>query len=83
MEPALRQALRNLLDVDPYDLDAPSGGQEAVADTISIDDILDIRPDLTRKQAWELLKAVGDVPGYDHEVIRACALDLYGDAGTA
>ena len=33
LEPALRQAFRNLLDVDPYELDDLSGGQEAVADT--------------------------------------------------
>jgi hypothetical protein len=51
----------------------------------SVDEVLQSRPDLTRKQAWELLKAVGDVPDYglSRDVVRACAIDLYGDAGIA
>jgi hypothetical protein len=86
LELSLRQAFRNLLDGDPYELDL-SGGQEAVAEFLSVDDILDIRPDLGRKQAWELLKAVrgrdDTCQGILRDEVLAVARELYGDASTA
>ncbi len=91
IEDSLEDAIRNLLDGEPlsvsleleeYEIHELLRPQEIIADLWTTFDVLELRPDLTREQAWEVLKAVQN--GYDvgHGIsgytVHAFARDLYG-----
>jgi hypothetical protein len=87
-------AIRHLLDGDPLSISLEFqedelhdllAAHELIADIWSVDDVLRLRPDLTAKQAWEVLKAVSDSydvgQGISRYTIRGFARDLYGEFG--
>ena len=91
IEESLEEPLHYLLDGEPlhatlqlegYEPDELLASQCQTAVIWDTADVLEMRPDLTRRQAWEVLKAAMD--GHDADVggswpvIREYALDLYG-----
>jgi hypothetical protein len=91
IDDSMEDAIRNLLDGDPlaisleleeYEIHELLTSQEMIADIWSVWDVIQLRPDLTPEQGWEVLKAVraGYEPGQgiSHRTIHAFARDLFG-----
>jgi hypothetical protein len=69
---------------DDIDIDAILADRKQIALIWSIDDVQDVRPDLTDDQAWEVLRQVKSdhdaTIGVTFETLEWVAQDLFGDA---
>ncbi len=83
LDTACRNATATLAGCD-LNLDELLAGRGQIALLWSVDDVQDVRPDLTAKQAWEVLKRVRSSHdaslGVSWETLEWAALDLFGDA---
>ena len=88
---SLEATIRNLLDGDPFNMGLELAEYEVheLHDSQQLNleiwhtcDVISARPDLTRDQAWDVLKVVQGSyeadEGISHRAIRAAACDLYG-----
>lgn len=76
--------LTALVEVAGDDLSAHFASHRQIAVIWDIEDVLDIRPDLTRDQAWAVLESANSNHDANHgiswDTLEAAAIKLFGDA---
>src|SRR5262249_34547065 len=81
------EAGRNSTPSDPIDIEAILAKRDQVAVIWSIEDVQEIRPDLTLEQAWEVLQRTSSKHdanlGITWQTLENQARSLFGDAPEA
>jgi hypothetical protein len=76
-----------MTDTDDIDIDAILAERKQIAASWSVEDVQEIRPDLTEDQAWEVLQEVGRRHhaeiGINWQVLECFAEALFGPAPEA